>query len=132
VNSITVQTQARTQLLDITAEVQSAVAESGVREGMCYVFVPHTTAGLIINEGSDANVQRDLLTFWERMVPSQEPYRHGEGNAAAHIKASLVGPSKAIPVTEGRMALGGMQALYFCEFDGPRERHVCVEVLAKR
>lgn len=125
-----IQTRARAQMVDVTAQVRAAVAESGVREGVCYVYVPHTTAGVTINEGADADVQRDILAQLERMVPWEGPYRHSEGNAAAHIKAALVGTSQTVLVRDGNLVLGTWQAMFFCEFDGPRTRQLYVEVLS--
>ncbi len=128
---LSIQTHQRAEMVDITAQVQAAVGESGIRDGICYVYVPHTTAGLTINENADPNVPRDLLAQLERLVPWDGPYHHAEGNAAAHIKASLVGSSLAIFVHGGRLALGTWQAVFFCEFDGPRSRQVYVETVAK-
>jgi len=130
--TLSVRTQTRAQMIDITGEVQAAVAASGVREGVCCVYVPHTTAAVTINENADPAVPRDLLAQLERMVPWDGPYQHAEGNAAAHIKASLLGPSQTILVWDGRLVLGTWQAIFFCEFDGPRSRQVHVQVLAGR
>ncbi|MHB1007599.1 MAG: secondary thiamine-phosphate synthase enzyme YjbQ [Chloroflexota bacterium] len=129
--TLSVQTRARAQMVDVTAEVRATVAASGVRDGVCYVYVPHTTAGLTINENADPDVSRDLLAQLERMVPWDGPYNHAEGNAAAHLKAILVGTSQSVLVREGRLVLGTWQGIYFCEFDGPRSRQVHVEVMAK-
>ena len=121
-------TKARSSLEDITASVEKAVRDSGRREGLACVYVPHTTAGITINEGADPDVKADILSTLERLVPWQGPYRHGEGNAAAHVKAMLVGSSVTVPVHEGRLLLGTWQSIYFCEFDGPRQRRVLVRV----
>ena len=119
-------------LEDVTQQVNEAVRASGVDEGVCHLFVPHTTAGLLINENADPDVGRDLLEKLEALVPSDAPYHHYEGNAHAHIKSSLVGQSAAAPVAEGRLALGRWQAVFFAEFDGPRERELLVTVVAAR
>ncbi len=117
---------------DITAQVSDAVRQSGVEEGICHLFVTHTTAGLVINENADPDVVRDLLEKLEALAPSGAPYHHLEGNAHAHIKSSLVGQSAAAPVAGGRLALGRWQAVFFAEFDGPREREVLLQVVAAR
>jgi secondary thiamine-phosphate synthase enzyme len=119
-------------LEDITAQVTDAVRRSGVEEGICHLFVTHTTAGLVINENADPDVGRDLLEKLEALAPSDARYHHLEGNAHAHIKSSLVGQSAAAPVTGGRLALGRWQAVFFAEFDGPREREVLLTVVAAR
>ncbi len=123
---ITVKTRSRTQFVNITALVQAALAEVGLRDGAVTVFVPHTTAGITINENADPDVLTDLETMLERIAPWEGPYQHGEGNAAAHMKASLVGSSVRVLVAGGRLLLGTWQSLFFCEFDGPRSRQVWV------
>jgi len=128
--TLSIATRARDEVVDLTAEVRRAVQASGVREGLCLVFCPHTTAGLTINEGYDPDVARDLLTVLDRLVPWSGGYRHDEGNSAAHVKALLCGPSQTVAVADGDLALGTWQALQFCEFDGPRNRQVVVSVLA--
>jgi secondary thiamine-phosphate synthase enzyme len=125
---IRLSTTSRTELLDITAEVQKAVAESGVRDGVCHVYVPHTTAGITINENADPSVRQDILKELNKIVPFQDQYKHCEGNAAAHIKASIVGSSETILVEAGRLLLGTWQGIFFCEFDGPRSRRVIIGV----
>jgi len=122
-------TAERECFVDITSLVVSAVAESGISQGVCTVFVPHTTAAVIVNENADPDVSHDILSFLAELVPRSWPYRHVEGNSDAHIKASLVGCSVQIPVSEGRLALGTWQAVYLAEFDGPRTRkiHLVVE-----
>jgi secondary thiamine-phosphate synthase enzyme len=125
---IRLSTTSRTELLDITAEVQKAVAESGVRDGVCHVYVPHTTAGITINENADPSVRQDILKELNKIVPFQDQYQHLEGNAAAHIKASIVGSSETILVEAGRLLLGTWQGIFFCEFDGPRSRRVIIAV----
>jgi len=125
---IQVSTSSLTQLLDITDQVQQVVANSGIREGVCQVYVPHTTAGLTINENADPSVREDILMELNKIVPFQDNYKHREGNAAAHIKASIVGSSEMVLVQNGRLVLGTWQGLFFCEFDGPRSRRVLVNV----
>jgi len=124
-----VHTQEHTQFVNITAEVQHAVADSGIRQGVCHVFIPHTTAGITINENADPDVVRDLITTLERLVPWRGDYQHNEGNSAAHLKASLMGFDQTVLVQDGRLALGVWQSLYFCEFDGPRDRKVWLEII---
>jgi secondary thiamine-phosphate synthase enzyme len=124
-----VKTNSRTELVDITQGVQRLVAESGIRSGMCYISVPHTTSGITINENSDPNVGRDILKELNKVIPFDDNYGHNEGNSAAHIKSSIIGVSKAVIVEEGRLALGTWQAIFFCEFDGPRDRRVMVKVM---
>ncbi len=124
--TLTIQTRARSAFVDITAEVQAAVKELGVRAGAITVFVPHTTAGITINENADPDVASDIQAALDKMVPWRGPYRHGEGNAAAHVKAGLMGSSVRVLVEDGRLRLGTWQAIYFCEFDGPRSRQVWI------
>lgn len=116
-------------MVDITAEVQRAVARLGQGSGICVVYVPHTTAGVTINENADPTVRSDLLRALDRVVPWKADYEHDEGNAAAHVKASLVGSSQSVIVEAGRLALGTWQGIYLAEFDGPRTRQVWVRVL---
>ena len=127
--ALAVKTARRTQLVDITGEVRKLVAESGVRHGVCQLYVPHTTAGLTVNEGDDPDVARDIEAALDRLVPKDAPYRHGEGNADSHIKSALTGVSQTIPVEDARLALGRWQAIFFCEFDGPRQREVRVKII---
>ena len=128
--TFTVRTSGRTDLKDITGEVASVVSKYGVADGACVVYVPHTTAGVTINDNADPAVREDIAATLERMVPWNGPYRHSEGNSAAHLKATLVGFSATIPVQSGRLVLGTWQGIYFCEFDGPRTRKVHVLMLA--
>ena len=127
--TLEISTRERTQLLDISAEVQQLVAESGVGEGVCLLYVPHTTAGLTINENADPAVAADMLMELNKLVPFDDGYRHSEGNSAAHIKASLMGASLFIFISGRRLQLGTWQGVYFCEFDGPRRRKVMVKVV---
>jgi len=124
-----VRTSARDQMIDITEEVSKIVSQSTVDTGVVVIYVPHTTAGITINENADPDVIHDLLAQLDRMVPHSQPfYRHVEGNSAAHVKASIVGASAMVLIDRGRMVLGQWQGLYFCEFDGPRTRRVLVDV----
>ena len=126
---LTVSTSQPEQFLDITSTVQSVVSAQGIPTGLCTVFVPHTTAGITIQENADPAVVRDLLDALRRVIPQNDSnYRHAEGNTAAHFKASLLGSSIQVLVEDGRLQLGTWQALYFCEFDGPRTRKVWVTV----
>lgn len=125
----TIQTRQRSQMLDVTDRVRDIVVESGVVRGSAVVFVPHTTAGVTINENADPDVVHDLLKQLDAMVPWEQPfYRHGEGNSAAHVKASFMGSSATILIEEGKLLLGTWQGIWFCEFDGPRTREVWVRV----
>lgn len=125
---INVSTRSRTELVDITSQVQGVVAESGVRDGVCHVYVPHTTAGVTINENADPSVREDILMELNKTIPLQDNYKHLEGNAAAHIKATIVGSSETILVEGARLVLGTWQGLFFCEFDGPRSRRVLIKI----
>ena len=125
-----VKTHRRTQLVDVTAQVQKAVASSGVASGICYLYVPHTTAAITINECADPDVARDVEGALDRLVPMAGPYRHSEGNSDSHVKSVLVGASQIIHVEGGKLVLGRWQGVFFCEFDGPRERKLNVQVLA--
>jgi secondary thiamine-phosphate synthase enzyme len=120
----------RADAIEITDRVEQVVRESGVQTGLCQIYVPHTTAGVFINENADPDALSDLLHTLEALVPWENGYRHAEGNAAAHIKATLVGTSQVVPVRHGRLALGRWQGIFFADFDGPRERHFQVTVLA--
>jgi secondary thiamine-phosphate synthase enzyme len=126
--TLEVRTGSKTELIDLTARVQKVVSEGGVTEGLCHVFVPHTTAGVTINENADPSVKADILMVLNKIISDGEPYRHAEGNSPAHIKASLMGPQLTVFVSRGRLVLGTWQAIYFCEFDGPRNRKVHVKV----
>jgi len=123
-NAITVQTKARTEFVDITDEVQQFAREQNIDSGLITVFVPHTTAGVTINENADPDVTADLETVLDDLVPWSNGYAHMEGNTAAHVKASMMGSSAQVIVEDGRLCLGTWQNLYFCEFDGPRTRQV--------
>ena len=123
-----IQTPSRDAFIDITHQVQQAVEASGVTEGICLVFCPHTTAGITINENADPDVPRDVLMALDRAYPWQAGYRHAEGNAAAHVKASFMGSSASVIIEGGRLLLGTWQSVFFCEFDGPRHRRVQIKI----
>jgi secondary thiamine-phosphate synthase enzyme len=128
---LSVPTRQKTEFIDITAQIAQAMKESGVREGVCTVFVPHTTAGVCLQENADPNVPRDLINALHRLVPDDIPYLHveeGEENAPSHVRAMLVGTSQSLIVEKGQLMLGRWQAVFFCEFDGPRTREVWLRI----
>ena len=125
---IKISSGAREEMLDITREVEKQLPDDG--DGICVLFVQHTTCGLTVNENADPDVQTDMLGFLRRLIPQHEPhFKHGEQNSDAHIKSSLVGPSVTIPFEKGKLLLGRWQGVYLCEFDGPRERKVVVQMM---
>jgi len=126
---ITIKTNTQTQILDITAQVQKVVRESGIIEGLCCVFVPHTTAGVTINENADPSVKQDIVMELNKTISFNDHYSHLEGNSAAHIKASIIGSSVNIPVKNNYLLLGTWQGICFCEFDGPRGRKFYVKII---
>jgi len=121
-----IRTNQQVEFVKLTGQIQKLLDESGIQEGICHVFVPHTTAGITINEGADPDVVRDMTMELNKIVPFEDGYRHAEGNSAAHIKASMMGSSAAVIVENGKLFLGTWQAIFFCEFDGPRTRRVLV------
>ena len=127
---INVLSKKRAELIDITSQVQTIVKRSGIKEGVCYVYVPHTTAAVTINENADPSVINDIQNYLNKLVPFDGPYSHAEGNSDAHIKASFMGCSKTIVLTNGDLLLGTWQGIFFCEFDGPRNRKVHIKVIA--
>jgi len=129
IQTFQVKTSARNEFIDITPSVGEAVRKTGVKEGICFVFVPHTTAAITINENADPSVTQDILNELSKIVPSHDRYHHLEGNSPAHIKASLLGFSVTVFVEAGKLVLGTWQGIFFCEFDGPRTRKVHVKVL---
>jgi len=129
-HAFTVSTHRRCEFVDITERVQKLVTQAAVAEGLCVVFVPHTTAAVTLNEHADPDVVRDLVADLAARVPHQGDYRHAEGNSDSHIKASLLGNSQTVPISGGRLALGRWQGIFLCEFDGPRTRNVQVQLLA--
>ena len=126
---IQVKSTSRREFIDVTSEIASIIAKSGVKEGTCHLWVPHTTAAITVNENADPDVQRDMLFGTARFVPAHSGYHHGEGNSDSHILSSLFGPSITLIVTEGRLLLGTWQGVYFCEFDGARNRTLYVKVV---
>ncbi len=126
---IEVKSSRRTELIGITEDVQKVVTESGCSEGVCHLYVPHTTAGLIINEGDDPAVARDIEIVLDRMAPRDGHYQHAEGNSDSHVKCALTGVSQTVLIESGRLALGRWQAVFFCEFDGPRRREVRIKIV---
>ena len=123
-----VQTHDHNELLDITSQVQQVINKSKVTEGLCIVYIPHTTAGVTINENADPSVMKDINRFLSKAVPAAGDYSHAEGNSDAHIKASMIGSSVSVIMESGQLVLGTWQGIYFCEFDGPRTRSVIVKV----
>jgi len=130
--TISVKTRSRIQMVDITASVQQSVSDTGVSDGLCVVYVPHTTSGITINEGADPAVCADIIGKLNQLVPANDGYGHMEGNADSHIKASLMGSSVTILVENGRLILGTWQKIFYCEFDGPRSRKVHIQVMPSR
>ncbi|MFO7737390.1 MAG: secondary thiamine-phosphate synthase enzyme YjbQ [Desulfatiglandaceae bacterium] len=126
--TISVTTGSRTDMVDITGAVQKEVSRAAVSDGICTVYVPHTTAGVTINEGADPDVCRDIMQKLNELVPPDAGYRHMEGNADSHIKASMMGSSVTVPIQNGRLVLGTWQKIFFCEFDGSRSRKVCIQI----
>ncbi|HOJ78502.1 MAG TPA: secondary thiamine-phosphate synthase enzyme YjbQ [Bacillota bacterium] len=124
-------TKTRVEFVDVTALVNKEVVESKIKNGVCYVFIPHTTAAVTINENTDPDVLRDLTAGLERNAPKNGGYKHSEGNSDAHIKASLIGNTVVVPVINGRLGLGTWQGIYFCEFDGPRNRNLKIGVMGE-
>ena len=129
IKEISVKTSSRVELIDITHLVEKVVSESKIKSGLCTVYVPHTTAAVTINENADPSVRRDIIAELNKIVPFDDNYAHLEGNAAAHIKASIIGPSETILVDRGNLVLGTWQGIYFCEFDGPRHRKVIIKII---
>ena len=130
IETLDIHTRSRTDLIEITPQIRQIVRKQGIQHGVCYVFVPHTTAGVTINENADPDVQRDMLAEINKIVPFEDHYAHGEGNSAAHIKSSLFGTSLFVFVENGELVLGTWQGIYFCEFDGARRRTVFIKVVA--
>ena len=127
--TLSVKTDSHTQMKDITRLIQDEVRKSGVKDGLCVVFTPHTTAAVTINENADPDVVRDLNMELGKIIPWEDGYHHIEGNSAAHLKSSLVGASEHIIIEDGRLLLGTWQGIYFCEYDGPRSRKVIVKIM---
>ena len=130
VRTLRIKTSKRTQFVDITRDVEAVICDSGISSGVCYVYVPHTTAGVAINEHADPDVARDVEGIFDRLIPHNGPYRHGEGNTDSHMKAILTGTSQTVLIDGGKLALGTWQGIFLCEFDGPRQRTVYVKVVS--
>lgn len=128
--TLSVRTTSRTEFVDLTSQVQKVVQQSRISEGLCHIFVPHTTAGVTINENADPSVKADILMVLNKLISDKEAYRHLEGNSPAHIKASLMGPQLTVLVSHGRLLLGTWQGIYLTEFDGPRTRKVHIKIMA--
>ena len=126
--TLRVKTNRRTQFVDITRDVEQAVRESDVKSGVCHVYVPHTTAGVVINEHADPDVASDVEGIFDRLIPHKGPYRHAEGNTDSHMKAILTGTSQSVFIENGKLTLGTWQGIFLCEFDGPRQRTVFVKI----
>jgi secondary thiamine-phosphate synthase enzyme len=131
-HSFNVQTQSQTEFIDITHQIQTSVSEHHIQDGLCQIFIPHTTAGITINENADPSVRHDMIMELNKVIPFDDNYHHMEGNSAAHIKSSLMGVSLSVIIDQGRLILGTWQGIYFCEFDGPRQRKVWVKLLEYR
>ncbi|MBP1728117.1 MAG: hypothetical protein H6Q56_490 [Deltaproteobacteria bacterium] len=125
-----IKSRSRTEFINITGEVQEIIRTAGIRSGVCYLSVMHTTAGITVNEGADPAVQRDIITSLNKLIPADFYYTHAEGNSDAHIKSSLIGTSQTLLIDAGRLVLGTWQALYLCEFDGPRPRQIAIKLIA--
>ena len=125
----TIKSKSREAFIDVTSRVQEIVAASAIRSGLCILHVPHTTAAITVNEGADPSVQSDVLAYLADRVPYRAPYQHMEGNSDAHIKSTLVGVSQVLPVENGKVVLGTWQSIFFCEFDGPRNRRLHVQLV---
>lgn len=125
---IEVKTRTKEELIDITSRVKEEVSHSGIKNGICHVYIPHTTAGITINENADPSVKEDILMTMKKLVPDNLPYRHSEGNSPAHVKASLVGSSANVIIEEGELQLGTWQGIFFCEFDGARSRRAYIKI----
>jgi secondary thiamine-phosphate synthase enzyme len=129
VRYINVRSRSRIEFIDITEMLQDVVKESAIEKGVCYLYVPHTTAGITINEGADPSVQRDIQNTLSRIIPHELNYAHREGNADAHIKSTLVGTSVNVIIDEGKLLLGTWQSIFFCDFDGPRHRRIAIKFI---
>jgi len=129
---LSLKTSSRTELIDITSKIAERVKASGITEGLCMLYVPHTTAAVTINESADPSVRGDILMILNQIVPWKAEYRHMEGNSPAHIKSTLVGASELVAIENGALALGTWQGIFFCEFDGPRTRKVHVRIIEQR
>lgn len=130
-SDINIKTRSQIEFIDITSQVQGVIDKSGIKEGVCYVYVPHTTAAVTINENADPDVIRDIITKLNEIVPLNGNYRHTEGNSAAHINASIFGASETVFIKDRRLVLGTWQSIFFCEFDGPRSRKAFIKLITQ-
>ena len=130
--NINIKTRTRTEFVDITSEIQQVIDEAGITDGICCMYVPHTTAGITINEGADPSVVSDIQRTLSKLIPNNLNYSHMEGNSDAHIKSTVVGASKTVIIDDGKLLLGTWQSIFFCEFDGPRHRRVLVKLISDR
>lgn len=128
--TLNIKSKSKVEFIDITEEINRIIKESKINSGICYLYVPHTTAGLTINEGADPSVKRDIISTLNRVIPFEGDYQHVEGNSAAHIKSSIVGVSQNLIIENGSLLLGTWQSVYFCEFDGPRHRRVLIKLVS--
>jgi len=128
--TINIKTKEQVELIDITKNIQNAINKSNLKDGFVNIYVPHTTAGITINENADPSVRNDIINKLNKLVPFSDDYAHSEGNSAAHIKSTLVGVSQMIPVENGKLVLGTWQGIFFCEFDGPRNRQVYIRIIS--
>lgn len=126
---IEVSSSSKEEMIDITPSVRKIVKDEKVENGICLIYTPHTTAGIVINENADPDVKRDILMMLNKIIPENMPYSHTEGNSPAHIKSAIIGNSRIIPVNNGSLSLGTWEGIFFCEFDGPRRRKVYVEII---
>jgi secondary thiamine-phosphate synthase enzyme len=129
---VSVKTREKTELIDVTSDIDQLVKKSGIAQGLCMLYVPHTTAGVTINESADPSVKSDMLMVLNQIVPWEANYHHMEGNSPAHVKSTLVGASELIAIEKGRLVLGTWQGIFFCEFDGPRNRKLHVRIMEER
>ena len=129
IKNINVSSSLRSEFIDITARIEKLVEASNISDGVCHLFVPHTTAAVTINEGADPSVKRDIITSLDKLIPHSGDYLHMEGNSDAHIKATLTGSSETVLIEKGSLLLGTWQSIYFCEFDGPRSRQLMVKIV---
>ena len=125
-----IETTSHTEMIDITAEIAATISKNNVKSGVCTIFVPHTTAGVTLNENADPSVRKDFINVFEKLIPKYERYSHAEGNAPAHIKSSIFGSSLNIIIEDGKPVLGTWQGIFFCEFDGPRNRKIYLQITA--
>ena len=130
--NINIKTKTRTEFVDITSEIQQVIDEAGIKNGICCMYVPHTTAGITINEGADPSVVSDIQRTLSKLIPNNLNYSHMEGNSDAHIKSTVVGASKTVIIDDGKLLLGTWQSIFFCEFDGPRHRRVLVKLMSDK